>query len=166
MHSPLPAVTDTPRVEATIRWCVAARVQRPAARRWLLEVLARTLDARVRNQAALALGDLREQAAVPVLVGLLTAEATAGSRGSLLFALRELDYRDHLAALADQFGSEVYEVLELALQLFEQLPRRLRRQQTRPALARLVHWAQAVTNPDRAPYARQALYLLQATTPA
>jgi HEAT repeats len=163
---PLPPVPDTPRVTAAIRWCVAAQVKRPAAVRWLLGVLAHTEDARVRNQAALALSDLGVQAAVPILVGLLSAEVTARSRGSLLYALQELDYRDHLAALAEQFGSEVYEVLEMALQLFEQLPRRVSQRQMRPALERLAHWAQTVTDPDRAPYPRQALRLLQAVATA
>ena len=166
MHPLFPSVTDTPQVEAVIRWCVAARVKRSAAVRWLLNVLSHTQDGRVRNQAALAVGDLRVQAAVPVLVGLLSAEATARNRGSLLYALQDLDYRDHLVSLADQFGSEVYEVLEMALQLFEQLPRQLKRRQTSPALARLAHWAQAVTHPERAPYPRQALLLLQAVASA
>jgi hypothetical protein len=106
------------------------------------------------------------QAAVPVLVGLLSAEARAQSRGSLLYALQELDYRNHLAALADHFGSDVFEVLELALQLFEQLPRRLQPRQTSLALERLALWMEVVTDPDRAPYARQAQRLLQAVAHA
>jgi hypothetical protein len=158
----LPSVTDTSQVLSTIQWCVGAHVRRPATRHWLLDVLARTNDARVRNQAALALADLRVQAAVPVLVDLLSAEATVRSRGSLLYALQDLDYRDHLAVLADQFGSDVFEVLELTLQLFEQLPRRLRPRQTGPTLQRLAYWVQAITHPDRAPYVQQALRLVQA----
>ena len=120
----------------------------------------------MRNQAALALADLRMQAAVPVLVDLLSAEATARSRGSLLYALQALDYRDHLAALVNHFGSDVFEVLEMTLCLFERLPPRLRPRQTRPALQRLAHWEQAVTHSDRAPYVRQALRLVQAVAHA
>jgi hypothetical protein len=158
----LPPITDTARVLATIQWCVGAHVQRPATLYWLLDVLVRTTDALVRNQAALALADLRVQAAVPVLVDLLSAEATGRNRGSLLYALQELDYRDHLAVLADQFGSDVFEVLELTLQLFEHLPRRLRPRQTGPTLQRLAYWVEAVTHPDRTPYVQQALRLVQA----
>jgi hypothetical protein len=53
----------------------------------MVDALACTDDARVRN-------DPRLQTAVPVLVDLLVAEATA--RGALLNAPRALDYRDHV----------------------------------------------------------------------
>jgi HEAT repeat protein len=161
---PLPsasAVDETPPVLATIRRYVSTNVKSKVAIHWLLRVVAHTTDRHIRNQAALALGDPHVQAAVPVLVHLLSTDATAPDRGSLLFALLSLNYRNHLGALASHLGSQEAEVLELVLHLVEQLPRRLKARQTKEAIRQL---EQLVTTPSNTPYAQQALRLLKDVT--
>jgi HEAT repeat protein len=155
------AVNETPHVPATIRRYVSTNVKSKAAIRWLLHVVAHTTDRPIRNQAALALGDLHVQAAVPVIVQLLSTDATSPHRGSLLFVLSSLDYRNHLGALASQLGSQEAEVLELVLHLVEQLPRRLKARQTKEAIRQL---EQMVTTPSNTPYVQQALRLLKDVT--
>jgi hypothetical protein len=154
-------VDETSHVLATIRRYVSANVKSKAAIHWLLRVVAQTTDRHVRNQAALALADLHIHAAVPVIVHLLSTDATAPHRGSLFFALLSLDYRNYLGALAPHFGSEEEEVLELVLQLVEQLPRRLKARQTREAIRQL---EQVVPTPGNTPYVKQALLLLKGVT--
>jgi HEAT repeat protein len=154
-------VEETPQVLAKIRRYAGANVRKKAAIHWLLGQLAQTSDGHVRNQAALALGALRIQEAVPVIVHLLSADATVNNRGSLLFALLSLNYRAYLSAIAPHLGSEGYEVMEMALQLLEQLPRRLKPRQTREAIRLL---EQVVLTPLNTPYVQQGLQLLKEVT--
>ncbi|RZK28587.1 MAG: hypothetical protein EOO63_10935 [Hymenobacter sp.] len=155
------ALNDKQQVLAEIRWCVSANVKSKATIRWLLTILVQTTDGHIRNQAALALGDLRIQEAVPVIIHLLATEATATNRGSLLFALLSLNYCAHLNAIASQLGSNVYEVLEMTIQLLEQLPRRLKARQTREAIRQL---EQLATNAVNTRYVTQGLRLLKEVT--
>jgi hypothetical protein len=155
-------LTDTAQVLRGIRRCVKTNVKRKAAIKWLLDLLAQTEDSQIRNQAALALGDLRIQAAVPVIINLLCIEATRHNRGSLLYALQSLNYQGFLVEIACQLASDEYEVLEMALQLLEQLPPQLKARQTCAAISLLQQLAEAASGTHRANYVNQGLRLLQA----
>lgn len=167
MHSrqitSLTALSDKSQVLAGIRWCVSANVKRKASIEWLLSVLAHTTDAQVRNRAALALADLRVQAAVPIIIDLLSAERTVNHRGSLLYALQSLDYLDYLDEISSHLGSNVYEVVEMALQLLEQLPRRVKIRRTRNAIKRLEELASSPTNTTYEKYINHGLMVLRDT---
>lgn len=155
------AGVETLHLLATIRQFVSLNVRSKAAIHWLLTLLAQTRDGHVRNQAALALGDLQIQEAVPLIVRLLSADETTTNRGSLLFALLSLDYREYVSAIAPHLGSDVYEVMEMALQLLEQLPRRLKARQTREAIRQLEQVVPTLLN---TPYVKQGLRLLKEVT--
>ncbi len=157
-------VTDKSQVLRGISRCVKTNVKRKAAIHWLLDVLAQTEDSQIRSQAALALGDLRIQAAVPVIIKLLCIEATRHNRGSLLYALQSLNYQNFLGEIACQLASDEYEVLEMALQLLEQLPPQLKARQTRVAISQLQQLAETASGTHRANYINQGLRLLQAFT--
>ena len=157
----LPALREKSQVLAAIRWCEQVKVKRKPALEWLLSVVAHTPDAEVRNRAALALGKLRVQAAVPIIIGLLSTEKTTSDRGSLLYALQSLNYLDYLDDIAAQLDSGVYEVMEMALQLLEQLPRRLTVRQTQKAMKRLEQLALEETNTVRDNYVSHGLLLLK-----
>lgn len=157
----LPALSEKSQVLAAISWCEGAKVKRKTALNWLLSVVANTPDTKVRNRAALALGKLQVHAAVPIIIGLLSADKTASNRGSLLYALQSLNYLDYLDDIAAQLGSEVYEVREMALQLVEQLPRRLKVRQTQNAIKRLEQLALEPTNTVRDKYVSHGLLLLK-----
>ncbi len=155
------ALSETPQVLAEINRCVRVNVRSKVAIQWLLGVLAHTTATQIRNKAALALGDLRIQEAVPVIVRLLSAEATVNNRGSLLFALLSLDYCDYLSAIAPFLNSSEYELVEYALQLLEQLPQRLKARQTRDAIE---HLKQAAVGSKNTEYLNQGIILLKAAT--
>lgn len=158
------ALTEKSQVLLEISRCVGVRVKRKASIQWLLNVLVQTDDAQIRNNAALALGDLRVQAAVPIIVRLLSIEATANNRGSLLYALQFLNYQNHLNEIACQLNSNVYEVVEMALHLLEQLPPRLKESRTRSAISQLKHLLIFSSGTVHADYVNEGLKLLQAAT--
>jgi hypothetical protein len=82
-----------------------------------MQILEQTHSSRVRNAAALALADLRAHSAKYALINLLTRPDTAGSRGTLLYALEQLGADVPLAILADIIADESYEAREEALGL-------------------------------------------------
>ena len=168
MKSRLPsesiALTEKSQVLLEISRCVRVNVKRKASIQWLLKVLAQTDDAQIRNDAALALGDLRVQTAAPIIARLLSDEAPANNRGSLLYALQFLDYQNYLDEIAFQLRSDVYEVMEMALQLLEQLPPRLKESQTRSAISQLKHILIVSSSTVHANYVNQGLKLLQTFT--
>jgi HEAT repeat protein len=140
---------------------VGANVKSKATIQWLLGLLDSTDDTQIRNQAAYALADLRVEAAVPILVRLLSSEVAANHRGPLLFALLPLNYHNYLGAIAPYLDSEEYELVEYALQLLEQLPPRLKARQTRDAIKRLEQLAVSSANTE---YVNQGIFLLKAAT--
>jgi len=82
-----------------------------------MQILEQTNSSRVRNAAALALVDLRDDSAKDALINLLMRPDTKGSRGTLLYALEQLGANVPLPVLADIIADESYEAREEALAL-------------------------------------------------
>ncbi|MEV6299247.1 HEAT repeat domain-containing protein [Actinoplanes sp. NPDC051861] len=83
----------------------------------LLEMLRTSDDAAVRNYAALALSDMRNPEVLDVIAGLLQDPRTAGSRGTLLYALEPYDCSPILELLVDLAITGNWEVSRSALGL-------------------------------------------------
>src|SRR5215510_3845892 len=66
-----------------------------------MKIFQQTNSARVRNAAALALGDLRAYGAKDALINSLMRPDTKGSRGTLLYALEQLGADVSLLVLTD-----------------------------------------------------------------
>ncbi|OBY76629.1 hypothetical protein BBG47_26015 [Paenibacillus sp. KS1] len=88
-----------------------------------LEVLLKHLTATdsniLRNEIALSLSDIGNNKAVDTLVEMLTHPKTKGSRGTLLYALEELNYIHHIATITDFIGDSSLEVSMEAFLLLE-----------------------------------------------
>jgi len=82
-------------------------------------MLEQTRSPRVRNAAASALADLRAGGATDALINLLTRPDTAGSRGTLLYALELLGADVPLPDLAEIIAEGSYEAREEALGLID-----------------------------------------------
>jgi hypothetical protein len=106
---------DEGRLVAELRSLKSQRSRRAPRVAKALEILEKTNSARVRNAAALALADLRTDAAKDRLIDLLSRPDTTGSRGSLLYALDRLGADVPLAVLAEIIVDDAYEAREEAL---------------------------------------------------
>jgi len=85
----------------------------------VLRILKETDSPRVRNAAAIALADMKVTTAKDELIKLLARDATKYSRGSLLYALEEMNAEIPLTVLADIIASDDYEAREEALRFLE-----------------------------------------------
>lgn len=88
----------------------------------LLDILASTQDASIRNASAMALSDLHVIELVPVVSKLLQNESLLPCAGTLIYALRHLDYSSILSELAWVVDKGSYEATLMVLMLFEDLP--------------------------------------------
>jgi len=97
----------------------------------LLKHLKVTNNNILRNEIALALSDIGSNEAVDSLIEVLMHPKTKGSRGTLLYSLRELDYMDHIAKITDFVGDASLEVSMEALLLLENVFDKLSDEQKR-----------------------------------
>jgi nucleoid DNA-binding protein len=88
-----------------------------SAKDTILRIIRETNSSRVRNAAAIALADIRAPNATDVLVELLADPKTENSRGTLLYAIEELNGTVPLETLVDIILSGTYESREEALRL-------------------------------------------------
>jgi HEAT repeat protein len=106
---------DEGRLIEELRNLKSRRTPRQSRTARAMQILERTVSARVRNAAALALADLRARSAKDALIDLLKRQETKGSRGTLLYALGELGADLPLPVLADIIADDSYEAREEAL---------------------------------------------------
>ena len=85
----------------------------------VLAILRETDSPRVRNAAAIALADMKVTTAKDELIKLLSRNETKNSRGSLLYALEEMNAEIPLSVLADIIAGNEYEAREEALRFLE-----------------------------------------------
>ena len=85
----------------------------------LFKILKETKSPRVRNAAALALADMKMKNAKPQLVEILCRKDTKGNRGTLLYALEELNVDVPLSLLIEILLNDAYEAREEVLDLIE-----------------------------------------------
>ena len=94
-------------------------VDRPAFVSGTLEILKTTADHAVRDTAAIILSELLTPEAELIIVRLLSDPRTLGYRGTLVGALGEYDYTDHLQLLSGLALHGSVEVQSRALGLLE-----------------------------------------------
>jgi len=85
----------------------------------LLKHLKATENKQLRNEIALTLSDIGNNRAVDPLIEMIIDPKTKGGRGTLLYALEELDYADHIAIITDFVGDASLEVSMHAFLLLE-----------------------------------------------
>lgn len=85
----------------------------------LLSLLDSTADHDVRNRAAVALNDFKEQKAVELLIKKINDPKLTNNRGTLVRALQGLDYSEHYELLFDLMLHGNYEVCRNAFDLLK-----------------------------------------------
>ncbi|WP_047154723.1 HEAT repeat domain-containing protein [Aneurinibacillus tyrosinisolvens] len=88
---------------------------------FLIQHLKSTDNHGLRNQIALALSDMGNQEAVEPIIEMITHSKTLGNRGTLLYALKPLDYSNHIELLVDCMVNGNYEVQHEAKQLIMEM---------------------------------------------
>ncbi len=83
----------------------------------LLELLESTDSGTERNTIALVLSDLRCNDAVPILIELIKKKKTRNNRGTLLYALQPLEYREHLDVIVVNLVHGNFECSRMAYNL-------------------------------------------------
>lgn len=125
----------------------------------LLTVLRTTDDGKARNQAALALSDLRAPEAYEAIVALLRDPRTVGNRGTLLRALGPYDCTALLGMLIDFTIDGGYEVANEAMTLLDNIDTDLTEDNWNTYVYR-VRTALKTATAERAPILRDVLALL------
>ncbi|HJU16747.1 MAG TPA: HEAT repeat domain-containing protein [Stellaceae bacterium] len=120
-----------------LRKVSSQRSRREARIALVARILEQTGSPKVRNAAALALADMRARDATEDLVRLLRRNDTKGYRGTLLYALEQLDAALPASLLVEIITEDAYESREEALSFIargkfdrDQDPRRLQRRLT------------------------------------
>ena len=125
------------------------------------EVLATTDDTIVRNGIALALSDIHDAPAGDVLVALLQSPRTAGSRGTLLYAMGAYDCAPVLPLLIACVVDGNFEESRQALALIEGIETELSEQTWSACRARM-HSAMADAAEERRPLLERLVAMLRA----
>lgn len=86
---------------------------------YLIDILKTTYDGVLRNSIALRLSDIQSDFLVDAVTQLVDDPKTLGNRGTLLYALQDLDYSGQLNALLPLLGSSSFEVSREAFNLIE-----------------------------------------------
>ncbi|MGF9698671.1 HEAT repeat domain-containing protein [Paenibacillus sp. MABNR03] len=92
---------------------------------FLIKLLETTENNVLRNQTAIALSDLGDERAVEPLIQAIMDPRTVGSRGTLLYALENLDYILHIEHIIPSIGDTSLDVCAQSFMLLEQLKDRL-----------------------------------------
>ena len=114
-----------------------------------------TSSSKVRNAAVIALADMHAPEAMGIIIELLGRPETKGSRGSILYALSEIEGPVPLDILVNIITDESYEASEEALGLLSRA--KFTSDDLRRAIARLTAAARTT---DRRRVASEALELL------
>ncbi|MFC4101352.1 HEAT repeat domain-containing protein [Paenibacillus xanthanilyticus] len=75
----------------------------------LIKHLRLTDNSSLRNEIALALSDIGHNTAVEPIIEVLVHPKTKGNRGTLLYALENLDYISHIVTIAGFIGDDSFE---------------------------------------------------------
>jgi HEAT repeat protein len=92
---------------------------------YLIELLKSTDNKILRNEIAIALSDIGDDRAVEPLIEVITDPKTSGSRGTLLYALENLNYIVHIENIIPFIGDSSLEVSAQSFMLLEQMMDRL-----------------------------------------
>lgn len=91
----------------------------------LIDLLKSTENKDLRNKIAIALSDIGDDRAVEPLIEVITDPKTSGSRGTLLYALENLNYIVHIENIIPFIGDSSLEVSAQSFMLLEQTKNRL-----------------------------------------
>lgn len=75
----------------------------------LLQFFIVTTDSLLRNQIAFMLSDLKFQKVVPFIIQKINQKELLGNNGSLVYALENLDVKDHFLAIVQMICDQEYE---------------------------------------------------------
>ncbi|WP_392455317.1 HEAT repeat domain-containing protein [Chryseomicrobium aureum] len=95
----------------------------------LLQILTSADDASLRNSIALRMSDAKCQQVAPCIIDLLKDPKTKGNRGTLLYALHELNYSEHIEVLLPFLADPSFEVSREAYALVKPHFRNLTKKQ-------------------------------------
>lgn len=123
----------------------------------LLKYLETTDNHILRNKIALALSDIGNNKATNGLIEVLLHPKTKGSRGTLLYALKELDYVHHISIITNLIGDPTLEISMEAYLLLEHVTDSLSNEQKENCKIIL----ESKLNNKENEYIRAALDLLQ-----
>lgn len=87
----------------------------------LIDMLSKEEDNNLINALALGLGQLRADESVPLLMKLIKKPELKNKRGSIVFALKDLDCREYFIDFVEMICDGNYEVSSHALDIFESL---------------------------------------------
>ena len=98
-----------------------ARTRRPQVVARLLQILRNCDDVGIKNAAAVALRDLKEPRAVPILMDLVQRSEYRHRRGTFVYAVAPLPWERRFAARMTSLAccEENFEVREMAVKAFE-----------------------------------------------
>jgi HEAT repeat protein len=91
----------------------------------LIDLLKSTENKVLRNEIAIALSDIGDDRAVEPLIEVITDPKTSESRGTLLYALENLNYIVHIENIIPFIGDSSLEVSAQSFMLLEQTKNRL-----------------------------------------
>lgn len=111
--------SDLETVEEAVRYLGDSADQRSIPQ--LLEMLPSEKDDNLRNVIALSLGKLKANDAVPLLMELIRRPEYKNKRGSLVYALIDLDCKGYFSDIVEMICTGSYEVCDHALTIFESL---------------------------------------------
>ncbi|WP_405153428.1 HEAT repeat domain-containing protein [Paenibacillus sp. FSL K6-0108] len=92
---------------------------------FLIDLLKSTDNKILRNEIAIALSDIGDDRAVEPLIEVIIDPKTSGSRGTLLYALENLNYIVHIEDIIPFIGDSSLEVSAQSFMLLEQMMGRL-----------------------------------------
>ena len=110
---------DAEEVERAIRNLGESSDQRAIP--FLLDMLLKEHNDNLRNVIALSLGSLKADDAVPILIQLVKKPELKNKRGSLVYALQNLDCKNYFIDIVELICDGNYEVCNHALDIFESL---------------------------------------------
>lgn len=73
----------------------------------------------IRDAAAISLGDIKADDAVPKILDLIKNPINKNNIGSLIFALQKLNVKDHFITFVNLIGNSSIEVREMSLNIIE-----------------------------------------------
>ena len=109
-------------------------------------------DVGIVNMAAMALAEMKAQEAVTPIVQSVRHPKQAKARGTLIYALRRLDWSAHVTLLVDLVGDDNFEVREMARLCFDEGAKRLSPQQREIALELLAYRLRTAADAEAKPW--------------
>lgn len=153
-------------IDRTVKLLQGVRTADPEGRLESLTVpLLQRSNRSVRNAAAIALADLQSSKAPAAITAAIANPATKGARGSLLYALAELNASLALAILVDVLIDDSMEAREEAIRALEQGRVRFDTAEILPAVSKVTQAIEHTPDPDARELLQDAAGLIAGLAP-